>query len=136
VTTPEVARGISHHGDEPWPRESDSSWLVGALFALPSSCSMTGGFSPTVQQKRGQHRVKFFEDLVMFCALAGRPINLPVIAACFMGVHTPSSVRPNMDCCRSCAGGELSWATVAQLGTFLAIIGGTVAWLACKTFAA
>ena len=117
---------------------------VGALFALPFiAFSMTGGFLADRFSKRSVTiGVKVFEILVMLLALAGLATNhlyLTISCVFLMGVHSaifgPSKygLLPELLPER-----KLSWGNgILELGTFLAIIGGTVAggWL-CKTFAA
>ncbi len=117
--------------------------VVGALFALPFIVfSMTGGFLADHFSKRTVTiGVKVFEIFVMLVALAGLAANnIYIIISCvfLMGVHSaifgPSKygLLPELLPER-----KLSWGNgVLELGTFLAIIGGTVAggWL-CKTFA-
>src|SRR2546428_1024724 len=117
---------------------------VGALFALPFiAFSMTGGFLADHFSKRSVTiGVKVFEILVMLLALTGLATNhlyLTISCVFLMGVHSaifgPSKygLLPELLPER-----ELSWGNgILELGTFLAIIGGTVAggWL-CKTFAA
>jgi len=117
---------------------------VGALFALPFiAFSMTGGFLADRFSKRSVSiGVKLFEILVMLLALAGLATNhlyLTISCVFLMGVHSaifgPSKygLLPELLPER-----KLSWGNgILELGTFLAIIGGTVAggWL-CKTFAA
>ena len=116
--------------------------VVGALFALPFILfSMGGGFLADRFSKRSVTiGVKFFEIFVMFIALAGLLMNqiyITIGGVFLMGVHSaifgPSKygLLPEM-----LAEKKLSWGNgVLELGTFLAIIGGTVAggWL-CKTF--
>ncbi len=118
--------------------------IVGALFALPFIVfSMGGGFLADRFSKRSVTiGVKLFEILVMFIALAGLATNhlyVTIGGVFLMGVHSaifgPSKygLLPEL-----LPEKKLSWGNgVLELGTFLAIIGGTVAggWL-CKTFAA
>ena len=118
--------------------------IVGALFALPFIVfSMTGGFLADRFSKRWVTiGVKLFEILVMFLALAGLAMNhlyVTIAAVFLMGVHSaifgPSKygLLPELLPER-----KLSWGNgIIELGTFLAIIGGTVAggWL-CKQFSA
>ncbi len=118
--------------------------IVGALFALPFIVfSMTGGFLADRFSKRAVTiGMKWFEILVMFIALAGLATNhiyVTLAGVFLMGVHSaifgPSKygLLPELlpEKKLSCGNG------VIELGTFLAIIGGTVAggWL-CKAFAA
>ncbi len=118
--------------------------VVGALFALPFIVfSMAGGFLADRFSKRAVTMgVKVFEIFVMFIALAGLVtghIYITIAGVFLMGVHSaifgPSKygLLPEL-----LPGKKLSWGNgVLELGTFLAIIGGTVAggWL-CKAFAA
>jgi len=118
--------------------------IVGALFALPFIVfSMTGGFLADRFSKCAVTiGVKLFEILVMFVALAGLATNhlyVTISGVFLMGVHSaifgPSKygLLPEL-----LPEKKLSWGNgVIELGTFLAIIGGTVAggWL-CKTFSA
>ena len=118
--------------------------LVGALFALPFIVfSMAGGFFADRCSKRTVTiSVKLFEILVMFIALAGLATNhiyVTIAGVFLMGVHSaifgPSKygLLPEL-----LPEKKLSWGNgVIELGTFLAIIGGTVAggWL-CKIFSA
>ncbi len=118
--------------------------VIGALFALPFIVfSMTGGFLADRFSKRAVIiGVKIFEIFVMFLAFAGLAANhlyLTVSCVFLMGVHSaifgPSKygLLPELLPER-----RLSWGNgVLELGTFLAIISGTVAggWL-CKTFSA
>jgi acyl-[acyl-carrier-protein]-phospholipid O-acyltransferase/long-chain-fatty-acid--[acyl-carrier-protein] ligase len=118
--------------------------IVGALFALPFIVfSMTGGFLADHFSKRlVTICVKLFEILVMFIALAGLATNhlyVTIGGVFLMGVHSaifgPSKygLLPEL-----LPEKKLSWGNgVIELGTFLAIIGGTVAggWL-CKQFSA
>ncbi len=118
--------------------------IIGALFALPFIVfSMTGGFFADRFSKRTVTiGVKIFEIFVMFLAFAGLATNqlyLTISCVFLMGVHSaifgPSKygLLPELLPER-----KLSWGNgVLELGTFLAIIGGTVAggWL-CKTFSA
>jgi acyl-[acyl-carrier-protein]-phospholipid O-acyltransferase/long-chain-fatty-acid--[acyl-carrier-protein] ligase len=117
--------------------------IVGALFAVPFIVfSMAGGFLADRYSKRiVTVCVKLFEILVMFIALAGLATNhvyVTIAAVFLMGVHSaifgPSKygLLPEL-----LPDKKLSWGNgVIELGTFLAIIGGTVAggWL-CKAFA-
>jgi acyl-[acyl-carrier-protein]-phospholipid O-acyltransferase/long-chain-fatty-acid--[acyl-carrier-protein] ligase len=117
--------------------------VVGALFALPFIVfSMAGGFLADRYSKRSVTiGVKGFELFVMMIALAGLATNhLRLAIACvfLMGVHSaifgPSKYGLLTELLPE---KKLSWGNgVLELGTFLAIIGGTVAggWL-CKTFA-
>lgn len=116
--------------------------VVGALFALPFIVfSMTGGFFADRFSKRTVTiGVKLFEIIVMFVALAGLVTNhlyVTIGGVFLMGVHSaifgPAKygLLPEL-----LPEKKLSWGNgVIELGTFLAIIGGTVAggWL-CKTF--
>ena len=118
--------------------------IVGALFALPFIFfSMAGGFLADRFSKRTVTVcVKVFEIFVMFVALAGLATNhfyVTIAAVFLMGVHSaifsPSKygLLPEL-----LPEKKLSWGNgVIELGTFLAIIAGTVAggWL-CKTFTA
>jgi len=118
--------------------------IVGALFALPFIVfSMTGGFLADHFSKRlVTICVKLFEILVMFIALAGLATNhlyVTIGGVFLMGVHSaifgPSKygLLPEL-----LPEKKLSWGNgVIELGTFLAIIGGTIAggWL-CKQFSA
>ena len=118
--------------------------IIGALFALPFILfSMAGGFLADRFSKRTVViGVKFFEILVMFIALAGLATNhiyVTIGGVFLMGVHSaffgPSKygLLPELLPER-----KISWGNgYLELGTFLAIIGGTVAggWL-CKTFRA
>jgi len=117
--------------------------VVGALFALPFiAFSMTGGYLADRFSKRTiTMGVKGFEIVVMLLALGGLAANniyLTIGCVFLMGVHSaifgPSKygLLPELLPER-----KLSWGNgVLELGTFLAIIGGTVAggWL-CKLFA-
>ena len=117
--------------------------VVGALFALPFIVfSMAGGFLADRFSKRSVTiGVKVFEIFVMLLALAGLATNhlyFTISCVFLMGVHSsffgPSKygLLPELLPER-----KLSWGNgVLELGTFIAIIGGTVAggWL-CKTFA-
>ena len=116
--------------------------IVGALFALPFILfSMAGGFLADRFSKRTVTiGVKAFEIFVMFLALVGlatQHLYLTIFCVLLMGVHSaifgPSKygLLPELLPER-----KLSWGNgVLELGTFIAIIGGTVAggWL-CKTF--
>ncbi len=118
--------------------------IVGALFALPFIVfSMTGGFLADRFSKRTVViGVKLFEILVMFLALAGlatHHLYVTIAGVFLMGVHSaffaPSKygLLPEL-----LPEKKLSWGNgVIELGTFLAIIGGTVAggWL-CQQFSA
>ena len=117
--------------------------VVGALFAVPFIVfSMAGGFLADRFSKRTVTiGVKFFEIFVMLLALIGLATNhlfLTISCVFLMGVHSaffgPSKygLLPEL-----LPEKKLSWSNgVLELGTFLAIIGGTVAggWL-CKEFA-
>jgi len=118
--------------------------VVGALFAVPFIVfSMAGGFLADRFSKRTVTiGVKLFEIFVMFIALAGLATNhiyVTISGVFLMGVHSaifgPSKygLLPEL-----LPEKKLSWGNgVIELGTFLAIIGGTVAggWL-CKAFSA
>jgi acyl-[acyl-carrier-protein]-phospholipid O-acyltransferase / long-chain-fatty-acid--[acyl-carrier-protein] ligase len=118
--------------------------VVGALFAVPFIVfSMTGGFFADRFSKRTVTIcVKLFEILVMFVALGGLATNrvyITMTGVFLMGVHSaifgPSKygLLPEL-----LPEKKLSWGNgVIELGTFLAIIGGTVAggWF-CKVFSA
>jgi acyl-[acyl-carrier-protein]-phospholipid O-acyltransferase/long-chain-fatty-acid--[acyl-carrier-protein] ligase len=118
--------------------------LVGALFALPFIVfSMTGGFFADRFSKRSVILgVKVFEIFVMSLALVSLAFNhlyLTIGCVFLMGVHSaifgPSKygLLPELLPER-----KLSWGNgILEFGTFIAIIGGTVAggWL-CKTFSA
>src|ERR1700733_5540467 len=118
--------------------------IVGALFALPFIVfSMAGGFLADRFSKRTVTiGVKIFEIFVMFVALAGLAtghIYVTISGVFLMGVHSaifgPSKygLLPEL-----LPEKKLSWGNgVIELGTFLAIIGGTVAggWF-CKAFSA
>ncbi len=117
--------------------------IVGALFALPFIVfSMTGGFLADRFSKRTVTiGVKVFEIFVMSLALVGLATNhlyLTISCVFLMGVHSaifgPSKygLLPEL-----LPEKKLSWGNgVLELGTFLAIIGGTVAGgQLCKTFA-
>ena len=117
--------------------------VVGALFAVPFIVfSMAGGFLADRFSKRTVTiGVKIFEIFVMLLAMTGLVTgHLILTIACvfLMGVHSaifgPSKygLLPEL-----LPEKKLSWGNgVLELGTFLAIIGGTVAggWL-CKEFA-
>ena len=117
--------------------------VVGALFALPFILfSMAGGYLADRFSKRSVTiGIKVFEIAVMLLALGGLAANhLFLVIACvfLMAVHSaffgPSKygLLPELLPER-----KLSWGNgVLELGTFVSIIGGTVAgaWL-CKTFA-
>ena len=117
--------------------------VVGALFALPFiAFSMAGGFLADRFSKRTiTIGVKVFEIAVMLLALAGlatHHLYLTIGCVFLMGVHSaifgPSKygILPELLPER-----KLSWGNgILELGTFIAIIGGTVAggWL-CTTFA-
>jgi acyl-[acyl-carrier-protein]-phospholipid O-acyltransferase / long-chain-fatty-acid--[acyl-carrier-protein] ligase len=116
--------------------------VVGALFAIPFILfSMTGGYLADRYSKRSVTiGVKIFEIFVMLLALTALAFNrLPLAVVCvfLMGVHSaifgPSKygLLPELLPER-----ELSWGNgIIELGTFVAIILGTVAggWL-CETF--
>jgi acyl-[acyl-carrier-protein]-phospholipid O-acyltransferase/long-chain-fatty-acid--[acyl-carrier-protein] ligase len=117
--------------------------VVGALFALPFILfSMAGGYFADRFSKRSVTiGIKVFEIFVMLLALSGLAANrlyLPIACVFLMEVHSaifgPSKygLLPELLPER-----KLSWGNgVLELGTFVSIIGGTVAgaWL-CKTFA-
>ncbi len=117
--------------------------IVGALFALPFIFfSMAGGFLADRFSKRSVTiGVKVFEILVMLLALValgGQHLYFTIACVFLMGVHSaffgPSKygLLPEL-----LPEKKLSWGNgVLELGTFLAIITGTVAggWL-CQTFA-
>jgi len=117
--------------------------VVGALFALPFILfSMTGGYFADRFSKRSVTiGIKVFEILVMLLALtglAGNHLYLAIACVFLMEVHSaifgPSKygLLPELLPER-----RLSWGNgVLELGTFVAIIGGTVAggWL-CSAFA-
>lgn len=118
--------------------------VVGALFALPFIVfSMTGGFLADRFSKRNvMVGVKLFEILVMFIALAGlatHKIYVTIGGVFLMGVHSaifgPSKYGSLPELLPE---KRLSWGNgVLELGTFIAIIGGTVAGgTMCKVFAA
>lgn len=118
--------------------------IVGALFALPFIVfSMTGGFlADRFSKRRVMIGVKVFELFVMSIALAGlatRQLYVVIGGVFLMGVHSaifgpskygslPELLPPK----------RLSWGNgVLELGTFIAIIGGTVAGgTLCKIFSA
>ena len=118
--------------------------FVAAVFALPFIVfSMTGGFLANRFSKRTVTiGVKCFEIFVMLLALAGLATNhlyLTIGCVFLMGIHSaifsPSKygLLPEL-----LPEKKLSWGNgVLELGTFLAIVGGTIAggWL-CKTFSA
>ena len=117
--------------------------IVGTLFAVPFILfSMAGGyFADHFSKRRVILGVKGFEILVMFLALvslATHHLYLTIFCVFLMGVHSaifgPSKygLLPELLPER-----KLSWGNgILEFGTFLAIIGGTVAggWL-CQTFA-
>ena len=117
--------------------------VVGALFALPFILfSMAGGYFADRFSKRSVTiGIKVFEIFVMLLALGGLASNrlyLAIACVFLMEVHSaifgPSKygLLPELLPER-----KLSWGNgVLELGTFISIIGGTVAgaWL-CKTFA-
>ncbi len=118
--------------------------VVGALFALPFILfSMTGGFFADRFSKRTVTiGIKFFEILVMLLVLTGLATNrLYFLIGCIflMEVHSaifgPSKygLLPEL-----LPEKKLSWGNgVIELGTFLAIIAGTVAGgQLCKLFSA
>jgi acyl-[acyl-carrier-protein]-phospholipid O-acyltransferase/long-chain-fatty-acid--[acyl-carrier-protein] ligase len=116
--------------------------VVGALFALPFiAFSMAGGFLADRFSKRTiTIGVKVFEVGIMLLAMAGlatHHLYLTIGCVFLMGVHSaifgPSKygILPELLPER-----KLSWGNgILELGTFIAIIGGTVAggWL-CTTF--
>ncbi|HET7626265.1 MAG TPA: acyl-[ACP]--phospholipid O-acyltransferase [Verrucomicrobiae bacterium] len=118
--------------------------ITGALFALPFIVfSMAGGFLCDRFSKRSVSiGVKTFEIFVMLLALVGLAIHqlyLTIGCVFLMGVHSaffgPAKygLLPEL-----LPEKKLSWGNgVLELGTFLAIIFGTVAggWM-CKTFSA
>jgi acyl-[acyl-carrier-protein]-phospholipid O-acyltransferase / long-chain-fatty-acid--[acyl-carrier-protein] ligase len=118
--------------------------IVGGLFAIPFILfSMAGGFFADRFSKRQVILgVKLFEVAVMslaLFALATRQIYLTIFCVFLMGVHSaifgPSKygLLPEL-----LPEKKLSWGNgILEFGTFIAIIGGTVAggWL-CKTFSA
>lgn len=117
--------------------------IVGALFALPFIIfSMTGGFLADRFSKRSvMIGVKLFEILVMLIALTGLATGLIYVTiGCvfLMGVHSaifgPSKYGSLPELLPE---KRLSWGNgVIELGTFIAIIGGTVAGgTMCKVFA-
>ena len=116
--------------------------IIGALFAVPFILfSMTGGFLADRFSKRTVTiGVKCFEILVMFIALAGLAmgrIYVTIFSVFLMGVHSaifgPSKYGSLPELLPE---KKLSWGNgILEFGTFIAIIGGTVAggWF-CKTF--
>jgi acyl-[acyl-carrier-protein]-phospholipid O-acyltransferase/long-chain-fatty-acid--[acyl-carrier-protein] ligase len=118
--------------------------VTGALFALPFIVfSMAGGFLCDRFSKRSVSiGVKTFEIFVMLLALVGLAVHqlyLTIGCVFLMGVHSaffgPAKygLLPEL-----LPEKKLSWGNgVLELGTFLAIIFGTVAggWM-CKTFSA
>ena len=118
--------------------------IVGLLFAVPFILfSMTGGFlADHFSKRRVILGVKIFEIFVMSLALvslATSHLYLTITCVFLMGVHSaifgPSKygLLPEL-----LPEKKLSWGNgILEFGTFIAIIGGTVAggWL-CKTFAA
>jgi acyl-[acyl-carrier-protein]-phospholipid O-acyltransferase/long-chain-fatty-acid--[acyl-carrier-protein] ligase len=117
--------------------------IIGALFALPFILfSMTGGYFADRFSKRSVTiGVKLFEIGVMTLALAGLALNniyVTMGGVFLMGIHSaifgPSKYGSLPELLPA---NKLSWGNgVIELGTFIAIIGGTVAggWL-CKEFA-
>ena len=117
--------------------------VVGALFALPFILfSMAGGYFADRFSKRSVTiGIKVFEIIVMLLALtglAGNRLYFAIVCIFLMEVHSaifgPSKygLLPEL-----LPESRLSWGNgVLELGTFVAIIGGTVAggWL-CSTFA-
>ena len=117
--------------------------VVGALFALPFILfSMFGGFLADRFSKRSVTiGVKIYEILVMLlalCGLAGHGLYLAIACIFLMEVHSaifgPSKygLLPEL-----LPEKKLSWGNgVLELGTFVAIIGGTVVGASlCNTFA-
>ncbi len=117
--------------------------VVGALFALPFILfSMAGGYFADRFSKRSVTiGIKVFEIFVMLLALSGLAANqlyLAIACVFLMEVHSaifgPSKygLLPEL-----LPEGKLSWGNgVLELGTFVSIIGGTVAGaLLCKMFA-
>ncbi len=114
--------------------------VVSAVFALPFILfSMTGGYFADRFSKRSVTiGVKMFELCVMLLALAGLAANwlyLPIACVFLMGIHSaifsPSKygLLPELLPER-----RLSWGNgVLELGTFVSIIGGTVAGMALPT---
>ena len=116
--------------------------IVGTLFAVPFILfSMTGGFLADHFSKRSVILgVKAFEIFVMALALVSLAMNhlyLTIFCVFLMGVHSaifgPSKygLLPEL-----LPEKKLSWGNgILEFGTFIAIIGGTVAggWL-CKIF--
>jgi acyl-[acyl-carrier-protein]-phospholipid O-acyltransferase/long-chain-fatty-acid--[acyl-carrier-protein] ligase len=118
--------------------------LVAILFTVPFILfSMTGGFlADRFSKRRVVLGVKAFEILVMSLAwfsLASRHLDLTIFCVFLMAVHSaifgPSKygLLPEL-----LPEKKLSWGNgILEFGTFIAIIGGTVAGGAmCKTFAA
>ncbi len=118
--------------------------IVGALFAVPFIFfSMTGGFlADHFSKRRVILGVKGFEICVMALALfslASRQLYLTIFCVFLMGVHSaifgPSKygLLPEL-----LPEKKLSWGNgILEFGTFIAIIGGTVAGGAlCKRFSA
>ncbi|HEY4414741.1 MAG TPA: acyl-[ACP]--phospholipid O-acyltransferase [Verrucomicrobiae bacterium] len=116
--------------------------IVGALFALPFILfSMTGGFLADRFSKRSVTiGVKLFEIVIMLFVLAGLAANhLNFLIACIflMEVHSaifgPSKYGSLPELLPE---KKLSWGNgIIELGTFIAIIGGTVVGAQlCKTF--
>ena len=116
--------------------------IVGALFAIPFIFfSMTGGFlADHFSKRRVVLGVKVFEICVMVLALfalASRQLYLTIFCVFLMGVHSaifgPSKygLLPEL-----LPEKKLSWGNgILEFGTFIAIIGGTVAGGAlCKVF--
>ena len=118
--------------------------IVGALFAIPFILfSMTGGFfADHFSKRRVVLGVKVFEVFVMSLALfslATRQLYLTIFCVFLMGVHSaifgPSKygLLPEL-----LPEKRLSWGNgILEFGTFIAIIGGTVAGGAfCQAFSA
>jgi acyl-[acyl-carrier-protein]-phospholipid O-acyltransferase/long-chain-fatty-acid--[acyl-carrier-protein] ligase len=118
--------------------------IVGALFALPFILfSMTGGFFADRFSKRTVTiGIKFFEIFIMLLVLVGLVTNhLYFLIACIflMEVHSaifgPSKYGSLPELLPE---KKLSWGNgIIELGTFMAIIAGTVVGAQlCKTFSA
>ena len=118
--------------------------IVGSLFAVPFILfSMTGGFlADRFSKRRVVLGVKVFEIFVMLLALvslATHHLYLTIFCVFLMGVHSaifgPAKygLLPEL-----LPEKKLSWGNgILEFGTFIAIIGGTVAGgLFCKTFSA
>ena len=118
--------------------------IVAAVFALPFIVfSMTGGFLANRFSKRAVTiGVKCFEIFVMLLALTGLATDhlyLTISCVFLMGIHSaifsPSKYGLLPELLHE---KKLSWGNgVLELGTFLAIVGGTIAggWL-CNVFSA